>query len=173
DGAFGAARVLLHVEDLDLVCPIPSVVLQNHEDVLPVVLLPDEEQLLLVLGAPGRLDDIPIGILSHEIYACVERAEVPARECVDADALQLVLPELSFVLQPVRVSRPPDDELPLGSEFVRGFAKTKVIKDDDVGPVLERFPCADLLDEAVADVLLALAAGVELYFVPFLLQPPR
>src|SRR5947199_6229440 len=103
DGDFNPVRILLNLENLDLVRPIPFVVFQDQEDVLPILLLPDEEQLLLVLRAPARLDNIPIGVLSYEIYPCVERVEVPARESVDADALQLVLSELSLVLQPIRV----------------------------------------------------------------------
>src|SRR6267143_2978063 len=139
--------------------------LQYLLDVLPVLLLPDEEELLFVLRVPAGLDHVSFGVLLHEIDRLVERGEVPALERLDARVLQLVLPELSLVLQPVGVDGSSDDGFALAPQLFSQLPVADVVEDYDLRPVLERLPFIDLLDETVSDVLLGLALRKHFHLV--------
>src|SRR5712692_5713881 len=146
--------------------------LQDLLDVLAVLLLPDEKQLLLVLRVAARLNHVPLGVLLHELYRLVERYEVPARESVDAGVLQLVLPELPLVLQPLGVDGASHDGFALAPQLLRKLPVTDVVEDDYLRPVLERFPFIDLLDEAVSHILLVLTLREHFHLVSSLRQLP-
>src|SRR5262249_20037696 len=135
--------------------------LQHADDVLAVLFFTHEQSAFHVLRLAARLDDVAVGILSHELNRRIEGIEVLVGNDVDAGLLQLLLSERAVVLQAIGIFGAADDRLASGAEGLSfGALAQGIVKDNDIGPLDVILPVGRLGNEPVGNVALFLVVDV-------------
>ena len=143
------------------------------DHVQTVVLLPDEQQPLDVLGLAARFDDVSRRMRLDVLDRGIEVSELLERDDRDPVFLQLLLAKSAVVLEPVRVGCAADNVLACRAQGGGFFALPEnVVEDNDIGPVDFRLPVIDFWNEAVADIALGFAVDVIANLVAFAVNLP-